>query len=171
MCLLTTVPPRLMQMAYDASESIVFTSHLFDDTQTIDDIKRPAAILDMSVGGGDYPPNAAGVEEPTETYSLLIVGENYGQGGEGQAELELRQIVQDVVNYFIRHTQLQVSNQRGALPAPLPPLPGVMWMRVQRAPATRMGSQEGSGRFWGCILTLTVTEAVDALEVIVPNVG
>jgi len=167
--LLLDAPQRIADMAYDSSSLIRFTAHLRQSS--LDSLKRPAVLVEAN--DAEYPPTAAGIEKPTETFILSVVGQKYGVGAPGAAELELRQVAHDLAVYFWRRSQLQFSNLRGAKSSELPPLTGVESSRLSRRSfvTTVTRGEDGEGSFWGTEFTLTLTLAARALEVLVPNRG
>ena len=163
MSLVMTAPERLSLMAYDASVLIRFTNHWF--TEQVDDDMRPAVLVE--VGEGDFPPTASNVEAPVETYELSVIGQTLaGADGNQQHEAELRQVTADLVHYFVKRSQLQFSNQRSRTGyTELGPLVGVQRARIRRGLINAMTKGEMQP-FWGCQLTVTVTEFKEAFEVL-----
>lgn len=160
MTLLTTAPQRLAMMALDASDELIYATDEF--RETLDSSLRPGVLVE--IGDGEYAGDASGARAGTETYTLSIIGNKRGQGGVGdEEERRTRQIVNDIVLYFLKHTQCQMSNDRGKQAQAYPPLSWVKWMTVRRGgvnPSAK-GNEED---FWGCQLTVTLEIDVMALE-------
>lgn len=167
MTLILTVPTRLTIMAVDASSLIREGSAYFADS--IDEARRPFVLVEP--GSGDYPPSAAGVEDPTEEYTMTLFARSFGQGAREEAEIELRGITAEILAYFQRRTQLQFSNLRGLQLAPLGTLNGVYWARLYIRSyvgvVTKGGGEGGEGAFWGTVFSVRVAEVVSRQEVIV----
>lgn len=164
MTLLLTAPQRLAIMAKDASPLFKFSSDEFQET--LDSLLRPAVLVE--IGAADYPPIAQNVEEPTEEYSLTVIGMKYGQGARSEAETQLRVLVDALITYFFTRTQLQFTNDRSLEAAPLGPLLGVKWARLYRRElVTTVTRSEGDGAFWGSTLNVRITAQVLAHEVLV----
>ncbi len=164
-----TIPERLKIMAMDSYSGMQFTTHYF--TPDLDSIlQRPAVII--SIEDADYPATASNMERPVSNYTLDIVGMKLGQGSEDnhEAEIEIRTIVNSVLQYFLTHNLLQFSNTRGLESSPLVSLSGVEISRIKRGAITLMSAGEGQV-FWGCKLSLMITENVSASEVIIPNLS
>lgn len=163
MSLILTAPERLALMAYDASTLVRFTNYWF--TEQVDDDMRPAVLVE--VGEGDFPGTASNVEAPVETYELSIIGQTFaGADGNQQHEAEVRRVSSDIVNYFFKRTQLQFSNQRSRSGyTELGPLVGVQHARIRRGLINAM-TKADMPPFWGCQITVTVTEFAEAMEIL-----
>ena|ERR1700690_594672 len=166
MTLILTAPQRICMMAIDASTQIKDGSAYF--AENVDETRRPFVLVEP--GQEDIPAVAAGMEAPTEEYTLTLIAEKYGQGARGEAEAQLRTITADILDYFAKRTQLQFRNLRGLQPAPLPSLVGVMWARLYLrtyAGVVTKGGTEGEQPFYGCVFSIRVQTVANAEEDII----
>lgn len=161
MSLILTVPERLAQMCYDASEETKSTH--FTNVDQLDSIERPAWIIE--IGAAEYPDFAVGDEEPKETYTAVLVGKDIGLGATNEYEQQAWRIVDATVKYFLARRQLQMSNQRGAFPAKRGSLDGVKTIRLSRTAITQ-SSRGAEENFWGCQITFEITEGYAYDEVL-----
>lgn len=162
MTFLLSAPERLVLMIKDATNE----AHLVTDefVESIDGVIRPAVLVEED--GGEYPPTASNLSYPTEPYTILVVGQNAGSDGNRQYQLEVRRITHAVVQYLMRHNQLQMSNERSLQPASLPSLAGVMHTHLRRG-AVMLATRGAQDAFWGCEITLTIFGVREAMERIV----
>jgi hypothetical protein len=157
------IPDRLAIMAKDAHEDIVFSSGYLQDA--LDSIKRVAVLVEDE--DSDFPPVAQAIQQPALSYSMLIVGKNFGQGGRNnQEQKRIREVTGAVINYMWKRPQLQFSNTRGLEPAPLTSLRYVTFARI-RATGVRPMQRGTEFAFWGAVITVTVNVVAPSQEILV----
>lgn len=165
MSLILTVPERLALMCTDAHPSIVASYSEY--VEQLDSLQAPAWVIE--VGEGSYSGGAEGDADFTENYVLSLIGKPLGQGALAEYELQMRAIVDSTIRYFLRHSQLQFSNERALEGlAPLQPLNDIKHFTLRRSPAT-LSSKGVNENFWGTQLTLEIVGATQYTPVLIPR--
>lgn len=168
---LLTIPDRLCLMLKDCDPDVVAAYHTHQDS--LDYVERPCWIVTMGDASYDAGESSSEQAAVNESYTLDFVGEPFtGTEEDYNAfyELQARRIAHNSVLYFLRHPNLQCSNQRGLLDAKLPALAGIWWARpTSRSAVTLMTRGSNDEGFWGFSISLEIRSMflVDESEIIV----